>query len=124
MDAGRDMDAAVATEVFRRAVRQITREDGYWIAPDVYIFESDALGTSLLPLPGYSTNVGAAWEVIDFVIAKGYEWHIAGPLGSSAPGWEATVNESEGLVAKECGETVALAICRAALSTIRRQGGR
>jgi len=70
--------------------------------------------------PHYSTDIAAAWTVVERVIALGY--HFAtdydAELSKHDYEWTATVGNYKGVHAHEYGDTAPEAICRAALKAL------
>ena len=104
LEAGRELDALVAQAVFNEEVRQkraVHDIDNLYISGE-------------LPLPQYSTDISAAWQVVEkikhtlFIIRQDDAWFI----GSSDKLYHDNMN-----IISEA-PTAPLAICRAALKAV------
>ena len=109
MRAGRELDALVAEKVMgwtntREQAFEVTRGQLVLIgvSPD---------GDDLAPVPEFSTDIGAAWSVVERMVRDGHNVE----LKYTANGWQCVVEwhfeESPFALADEA----PLAICRAAL---------
>jgi hypothetical protein len=111
MDAGPDLDAEIARRVFGwRNVRPALLRPGRYVgdAPDTLVSQD---------LPPYSSDIAAAWQVVEAMCERGWNstlwyedgcWHVL----FDYPGL--------GYCTVDCrGETVSLAICRAALYAVK-----
>lgn len=112
---GRQLDAEVAEKIFGLVVERCGED---------YRYRNDARaaeygGTWTSPVPAYSTDISAAFEVAEKV--KG-EWHYGIRIehsGCDSELWDCLifsdgVDGLTGLVSRASGETAALAICLAA----------
>ena len=91
--AGRELDALVAEKVMGWVPGAGFANDTYW---------------------SFSTDIAAAWQVIEKMLNDGYGTSIAdGPHG-----WSVAFGSTEKPFADADGDTPALAICRAALAAL------
>lgn len=111
MRAGRDLDALVAEKV---------------MGTDVGDIFYDATHQEIMPsVPSYSTDMAAAWQVVEHLLAKGR------PLALQAPGsydmneeyhqftrWMAGFSGGVGFTEEVEADTAPLAICLAALKAV------
>ena len=69
MEAGRALDALVAEKIFHIEVelRPLTNHGGYLVPEDWY--PAGALCHPAKAIPHYSTDIAAAWEVVEKVMA-------------------------------------------------------
>jgi len=114
---GRELDALIAEKVMGIPV---TKEQGdYWPPPD------PGKNFSTQPIPDYSTDISAAWEVVEHMRTK--HWRDAFTLFSpeieNATEWRAffakkfvSVDDSK----FESGESAPHAICLAALKSVEK----
>jgi len=117
LEAGREMDALVAERVMGWTLgRRYANGNGEW--------QGHPHGGTLTwdQTPRYSTDIRAAWEVVEKMRADGYATiHVscgADLKGNPVPGWYASFfadKDRPGGFAR--GATMAEAICRAALKT-------
>jgi hypothetical protein len=133
MPAGKHMDAAIAEHVLGH-VWVHNKRYGCLVASDeaeVVIAgghasagkhpEHDA-GCWIGPLDRYSTDIAAAWLVVDKLTADGWgHKHLVLRAAAEYPGWQWTFmrpggGRGAGIAGAEA-DTAALAICRAALQT-------
>lgn len=101
MEAGREMDALVAQKVARlKEVRPAEWRKGEWI----YTYNETPFETHWAPVPYYSTDIAAAWQVVeeitDMLHPASYTFI---ELWEAQSMWACTASEA------------ALAICRIAL---------
>jgi hypothetical protein len=146
--AGRELDALVAEKVFGETV---VRADSLWVDDgegeytDNIAIERRVTKTHLRYVPGslqksrlgeyidtgepvhqelpeYSTNIAAAWEVVEkfepFIRLECYEDSDVDP-NPKAEGWHVDIWHDKGLACVR-GETAPLAVCRAALKAVCR----
>lgn len=118
MEPGRALDALIAEHIFGCEVHR-NPKGGWSIGePDWY----DDAGAMYLgnPLPCYSTDIAAAWALVEQV--RG-EWD----LKSRASGWRAClavpVGPSANKYVEADGETAPHAICLAAMGAMDEDGG-
>ena len=115
--ANRHTDALIAAKVLRLAP-----------CPDVpgTFYPPRALA-NLSPIPSpprrYSTDIGAAWQVVEDLIGAGYQVGVfITPVAQRSSGmWTCAIADGNG-GAKAAAETAPLAICRAALSLTGDRG--
>jgi hypothetical protein len=104
--AGRELDAEVATHVF--GWRDCEWDGWSWLGtlPD---------GTERWPIPAYSTEISAAWQVlagwsVTLAHAEGLRWHCRLMRCTREGEWQ----NGEGHA-----DTAPMAICKAALAAVR-----
>jgi len=90
MNAGKEMDAAVAEYVFGKR-----SEEG--------------------PCPPYSTDIGAAWSVVDAICDDGYRLQLSGARSWVARFYKSVAKTLETRAFERTGTTPAEAICLVAL---------
>jgi hypothetical protein len=119
MVAGPDLDALVAEKVmgWRKVPRRVINDrdlgPGWW-HPTKGDPESPNPGASAFPPPSYTTDIAAAWDVVETLNKKGiYLWAVG--QEDSFPGWSADFGRNHQSAHVAWGETAPLAICRAAL---------
>jgi len=125
MEAGRELDALVAEKVMGKKVRILSNSLFCW----EYDGEYENLYGLAQPIPAYSTDISAAWQVVEklcnwdvddnMLILKGQGPDIEdkGPDREDPRDWqwwEAEINGTWGKVEAQA-ETAPLAICLAAL---------
>lgn len=124
-EPGRELDALISEKVFGRTVIRISKEE----ALDLMALRSyqsasgrmEMIQTLLMgvdsetrePPPHYSTDIAAAWEVVEKLNPKEDEFRLVNFRGQ---GWECTFRFFRG--DREEGETVPHSICLAALKAI------
>lgn len=116
MQAGRELDALVAERVMGCHV--ISGFDWYshptaFCACDNHDHEQ-ACSHIVGILAHYSTDISAAWQVVEHVNKMG-DWSVW-QLGNG--NWRACILFDQCIMGDGTGETAPLAICRAALSTV------
>lgn len=128
MDAGRELDRLVAERVFGYVVT-----DGYGDDADPWKPAAATIGAGTwyehrpdsggwrVALPRYSTDLAAAWQVIDHLIARDYAVTLSGTGG----GWAVTmVAGADGIrVGGAAGPHAAHGICLAALRAVGALAG-
>jgi hypothetical protein len=133
MEAGREMDALVAERVMGLTLRREEEDESpthpyvyRWQRPDgsrICTHTSFGFGwcgsrdEANKCLPSYSTDIAAAWQVVEH-FSKGKDMPVfVGMVGDSA---EAKIYDTEGnpLMEPVHADTPALAICRAALKAV------
>ncbi len=131
MVAGRELDAHVETRVFGRQVewgKNFTPHD--WATSDYatemmgpgvrnWTLDNRPTHTAFHPpletVPGYSTSIEAAWEVVEYMRAKD-EWAFT--LGTDTSGdWDATFWEGD-TFHNATADTAPAAICKCALAAV------
>lgn len=105
MDAGREMDALVAEHVMGHT-RGFEKQYG-----ELFISFPEKV------LPRYSTEIMAAWTVVERFEREGFFLSLDRVLG----GWSATFHRSAP-ESRRLGDTAPLAICRAALAEVGAEG--
>ena len=119
MPAGREMDALVAEKVMGWS--EIHHRNGrlFGMPPEATVIRGDDVILHLLPILSYSTDIGAAWEIM-IIIRMTASLSLEHPL-TAAGLWQAKFeNRGEGTWHDEVtvcamASTAPLAICRAAL---------
>ena len=117
LQAGPQLDALIAEKVMDWASMCFTMMGApVGIPPD---------GDLPRDIPHYSTDIKAAWEVVERVEADSWHFRLAGPKCRSAEGKIVDGHDalfldlrSERLSAHAIAETPTLAICRAALKAV------
>lgn len=128
MEAGREMDAAVAERVMgeARPTREFTISEfdtamvgtpvlspqGCWYG--VFEFEKGDKG-EWVPMP-YSTDIAAAWKVVERLKSLG--WHVQIKMSEGTKCLCALENDSDDWCGYE--DTAPLAICRVALRAVSK----
>lgn len=107
MQAGREMDLDVSARVFGHPYAGAYRQDGP-------VVDDGRLSTC----PRYSTDIAAAWEVVEALAARYLEVEVH--QGSASPQRWCIVRNAlqSGYLAEGSADTAPLAICRAALSAL------
>jgi len=108
VDAGEELDWLVLHHVFdwKRGIAAFGESPYRW-GKQAY--------AALLPV---STDLAEAWRVLDLAVARGLR--VAVTSNGNAPGaaWHVSISGASGESAQAFGETVPLAICRAALRAV------
>ena len=104
----RELDAQVATEVM-----------GWVVNGDAYVTEAVTMTEAWQLIPEFSTDIAAAWLVVEKMVADGYEVHI---VVSSEENSVAMFPPGKAIGEYALEKTLPLAICRAALAAA--EGGR
>jgi len=111
--AGRKLDALVAERVFGASRRDV------W-----YYYDSPKNEVSA-SVPHYSTDIKAAWEVVNWIEANRWTFILTGPEylneeGKLVGGYKAIFidSRSERPAVRATADTLPLAICRAALKAV------
>ena len=104
LQPGRDMDKKVHTEVMGKQVTMGMAERTIW-NPEIEQFEPH-----FIDIPHYSTNITAAWTVVEKFAAIGHS-----PLIEFYDGQWCADLTGYGNVTGACTKTIAHAICQAAL---------
>lgn len=105
---GRELDALVAEKVMGWK-RSLT---GFWFPPDLHP-NANIIGHEI---PHYSTDTGAAWEVVEkFPHFYLFRWIAGGPM----PGqWECRFSDTDDGTKIVWADTAPHAICLAALKAV------
>lgn len=69
---------------------------------------------SVVPVPNYSTDLAAAWQIVEHLAGRGWQFLL---LRLCDGGTQASFSNQAGVWYESEAETVSLAICRAALDT-------
>ena len=109
--AGRELDALVAEKVMGHTVTWLATA----ISPAQPHYVDRAIACGYLLVEYYSTDIGAAWQVVERMRELNYGIAI-----SDGPAWSFAVapNDDAGDVTCELADTLPLAICRAALRAV------
>jgi len=97
------------------AAEKIMEIKAEYFLPYHYVIDSEIKNT-----PDYSTNIQAAFEVVEAMIKKGYSFQLNGFPASLESGYIATLFKDS--VFETAAETPALAICRCALECVMEGG--
>lgn len=108
LTAGRELDALVAEKVMGWAPRDAGAGDRL-----IYV----GAWAHCESLPHYSTDIAAAWQVVEKLAADGLYVHVGYCLGRT----EASVNSPLDIIDNAYAPTAPLAICLAALKAL--EGG-
>lgn len=121
MEAGRELDALIAEKVMGW-----TRYTEYVHGPlmhgggmmTLYTGESATRGGRTWSVDGFkpSVDIAAAWEVLEKIEQEGWHWGIDG--GRDGPMTIGFYDKTEGAVCEVSADTVAEAICLAALNAV------
>ena len=135
-EAGRGLDALVAERVMGRAVAPAVLAEVH--GPGVWLTVPGAQTTvpghgslpAVEPCPRYSTDIAAAWQVVEAMDARGYLpqldrlhagderfWRCELAAGGDGP-----AGSHPRAYVWEDADTAPLAICRAALALLEHQG--
>lgn len=114
MDAGRDLDAEVAAKVFGFNVVKYT--DGglyseHWCRRGLSAEEE------MFPLPPFSTDIAAAWKIVEKVGDLYLEWGMITSGGIPSRKYEVCFRDGQAF-----GRTAPHAICLAALAAADAKG--
>ena len=116
MPAGREMDALIEKLVFCHAP--------YLDSLDIWRVAVDENMERVLPK--YSTDIAAAWEVVEKFDRTSWDVNIYSQTESDVPTWEVALYEyfenGVGRIGKAEADTAPLAICRAALLAVMDGG--
>ena len=119
-EAGRELDALVAEKVmgWTRGLRY-GNGNGEWIEPGR---ENDAHKRTWDTTPCFSTDIAAAWQVVERMEADGWgHKHLFHSPGAEDPGYYWTfMKPGKGIrsMSESHAETLPLAICLAALKAV------
>ena len=125
MKAGRELDALIAEKVMGLIAYKVQL-----VAPPPRVRTIDELQRVGSPLPHYSTDIAAAWEVVQKLGRwRGFDFMLVMPdpeqtfhLHTYEAGWyEATNDGPERRVVGDA-DTAPLAICLAALKAVSQEG--
>lgn len=120
MEAGRELDVLIAEKVMQWTHRTVRNPvENYWQW-------SNAEGKDTALLPHFSTDMAAAWQVLEELRKK--KWSIEISDNGAEAGWNCSIfsdRDSDGkimetwqVIADEDAATVSLAICLAALKAV------
>lgn len=118
MPAGRELDALVAEKVM--GWTNVNPKEPYDLPVSGVAFgKGSPDGMSRGPIPYYSTILAAAWQVLETLRARGFLMVVSSPTPGrtlwDVRGWRPEQNDRRFIAH---GETVELAICRAALEVM------
>ena len=120
LPAGRELDALVAERVmgFRWYVSSSSGCRGIFRPDDRPSWFTTLATDHDWQVPHYSTDIAAAWGVVDAIVSRGMRWGFSGPRDNGC--WIAAirVHAETDTVASAEGDTLALAIVRAALADL------
>ena len=136
--AGRELDALVAERVMGIKPTPITVIDGTGVRADVgtlsssYRLPDGRTGREARSLPHYSTDMAAAWQVVEAMERCGLwlmlehcrfreMFDVEPDRFAEAGQWTAHFQTPVNCLGSECGDTAALAICRAALAAVAQE---
>lgn len=106
---GAELDAAVATKVFDWTMDRY----GIWHTPR----KPNGVASHGVKVPPYSTDIAAAWTVVDHLQKQGYQWRVETPKPDAHDWYEVRVWANRALWYAH-GTTAPEAICRAALRAL------
>ena len=123
MEAGRELDALVAEKVMGLEVRSITVMDSKGTHSDVGTVDAPRrmpdgrMGVNVDKLPAYSTDIAAAWEVVEKL---GLAFELGWLPEDKGFNWDASFGEKRGSEAGTTtyASTAPHAICLAALKAM------
>lgn len=109
MKAGRELDALIAEKVMGLIAYKVQL-----VAPPPRVRTIDELQRVGSPLPHYSADIAAAWEVVE----KADLWSLYGSIGDGPYRACIQFEDREGLMTAD---TAPLAICLAALKAVSQE---
>lgn len=110
--SGRELDAAVAEHVMGWKRGDPKYGDMPWYPPGIGRY----LGGGRLNLPKFSTDIAAAWEVVERLAEfEINDIEVTVEIRNVAEGWACWIHSGCEEIAEAREETAPLAICRAAL---------
>jgi len=123
LEAGEELDALVAENVmgWLRIPSELNGQQKIVVPPDGNPHPMDWWwGRSVYGLvPKYSTDIAAAWEVVERLERDGiFLWKLG--REDHLPNWHVSMGRNHGPDIESEGPTAPLAICRAALAAIGR----
>lgn len=118
LEAGRDLDVEVAVTVmgFQRRTTE-ANDQQFVVVPHGWTDFSTFhwWGRNLYEqVPNYSSEIAAAWQLVDRLIDQGWMWQI--DMRTVEQDWHVLIDNPDGRICSGAASTVTLAICRAALS--------
>jgi hypothetical protein len=125
--AGRELDAEIAEKVMGLDVIQITCIDHRGAVPDIgsksapYKMSNGKMGVQATRIPGYSTDIAAAWQVAEKLGGYCYLWRDGGVAPLMFDGqWECKLRRDNDPDRRyyAVAPTAPLAICLAAIQAI------
>ena len=122
MEAGRELDALVAEKVMGFYWRDVNEHQRALCPPGIDDFFEILWGEDLDKyVPDYSTDITAAWLVVEkhphyFILSRTNDWRGPGMLGDPKK-WVCRFYAPERF--KVVADTAPLAICRAALKAVQ-----
>ena len=117
MQAGRDLDAEVAVKVMGWMLVHKPIGDGP--RTDAAISPTTQC---MMSIPHYSTDIEAAWAVVEKLLADEYLVNVKAYHADHFPMWEVCILDHHGMEQKTQADTAPLAICLAALKAIGPAG--
>lgn len=128
MEAGRELDALIAERVM--GLNPVKNSNPYnmiftrrrdWVDMDDYYYEGEDDGYHFVDeVPHYSTDIAAAWKVVEHMKADGWQCHMRGWVNSND--WQCGFVHPGGQMSWNTADTAPLAICCAALRASARGG--
>lgn len=108
MKPGRELDALVAEKVMNFALGMMSEQD---VEPSIIVDQAVA---SFDVIPYYSTDISAAWEVVEKLAGRFVPSLTLGPTNE----WQAVFQESTDVIYYEHSNSAPHAICLAALKAV------
>lgn len=132
MEAGRELDRAIAERVFGLSVelKEMPRAGGQWVS--IPIVRHSAVGGDWDGIPFYSTSIEAAWQVVEALRGRWQAEDEPEPFywvfeDCADAGWRADIgwDHHDGPIPcyTASAATLPLAICRAALLAVAAAEG-
>ena len=120
LSAGRELDVIIAKKIFKVDVEHVNQQNGWRIdyRANDNVANDPILAMDMVDgyrLKRYSTDLKAAWEVVEKLGQKGTQWRFSNKAFSNKYWWAYT----EDAVAQ--GNTLQEAICLAALKHVEEQ---
>lgn len=106
--AGRELDMLIAEKVMGQTVREEHHKDFPQTVVCRWISETEML-------PGYSTDISAAWEIIEHL--RPWRFNLERMNRTAGSEWRADFDNRPSIFSGY-GDTAPLAICRAALAAL------
>lgn len=124
MEAGRELDALVAEKVME--LRRVEEGNVYfWPSPEmveqIRKRHPDVIGVDYFPAPHYSTDIAAAWQVVDKLTDENEPFPRFCIFWHKELEWGAEFQMTQELFPHRVyADTAALAICQAALKAMEQ----
>jgi hypothetical protein len=134
MTAGRELDALIAEKVMGKRIHKVPTETHIWrtdldrydvtSGDDICFADEGPMGRE--PVPDYSSDIAAAWEVVEKLIADGYMFSVGSEtdaLPYFAQCWKTggkpcNLGHDHIHTIQEFAQTAPLAICLVALKAV------